>query len=245
MNVFFKINWLADFDKQVKYRKARNRNWYDNIYKFLPDEQVLTFNGALRGKSAIKRTAAGVFQSRWNRKTRLRLLDDKPVQFEPAYGSDVERDAIVSLIETALDNFERNKITSTQTQTLVLERQAKEIGVPAIDTHIAETLNISRRAAQMRLRTARKAKTFVSDKVIDIIDIEKNVRKELSRTCAWCGESTRDGLRTFCDTHHKQFLVDGNFEDVLVTDDEFWRLKNKADADHWQTAIDWLRENAA
>lgn len=244
MNRYQKVHDDANREIAEQRKRYEARNWYQNVYKFLDDDDVLTFNGTMRNHNAIRKTSAGIFQSRWNRKTKLRLVDDKPAEVSPSFGSDVERDAIVRLIEQALQQFEKRPIaTTTQIETYFLERRAKQDGV-RVDRYIADVLNISDREARRRLSTSRKVKTPLKSDSVDIIDIENKVRRQLPRLCAWCSEPTRDGLRTFCDKHHKMFLVDGDFETVLITDDEFWRLKNKSDAEHWQKAIQIIKKIA-
>ena len=233
--------WLAspfgqvhrDAEQSKQKKTACASSWHKNPFKILDHDDILYPDGMMRKHSKILARAADVFRSDWN--MRKKVSQDPDDVKSPLFGADVERDTIMRILEQSLGNFNRRNLTSSQQQTLVLEREARERGLP-ISKHIATSLGISVRAAEMRIATARpKAKTFGNKPIIGIMELERKVKKELSRTCCWCEKPTPNGLRALCDDCETRFFYLENYPPSL-TPDRLQKLISKSNASHWEKA---------
>lgn len=234
--------WLASPYGQVHRQAAQSKAghkpqfWHNNPYKILDTEEILYPDGGMRPHGKIVSRVAITFKSRWNMRHDYRYEILENIQ-PPAYGSDVERDAMVDIIQDALENnFLRTKKTSKQKQVIVLAREAEQLGMTPT-TYISEQLGIHRQSAWERLKRA-KILTFEGSN--DIISIEREAKKGLARTCCYCGQSTQNGLRALCDECDKRFYYLEDYP-LNFNADDLKRLINLSNAAHWQK----VRENAA
>jgi len=237
--------WLASPYGQVHVQanesKAQKQksptNWHKNIYKLLSVPDVLYPDGRMRPHKKILGVASESFKARWNRSHTLRSeLSETPMANLPKFGADVERDALLLLIDKALQSYNRKSLTSKQKQIIILERTAKQSGVKNVSRYIAEGLNISIKGAEKGLSRTRKVKMGGYEGVSDIILLERKAKKDAHRNCCWCEKPTINGLRALCDDCEARFFYYGNYPSNLTPDDLQKRI-SKSNSEHWEKVL--------
>lgn len=236
--------WLASPYGQVHQQAEKAKQnyepqyWHNNPYKILDTEDIYHIDtGTMRRRKSVIASANNIFKSSWNMRSIINVDIENPPT--PQEGLDVERDAIVNILDNslALRGYRSSRhFTYKQKQAMVLEREALRLGeTPTI--FISEQLGIHRSNAWRRLN---KAKSATLGHENDIIVLERQAKKELGRTCCYCGNPTQNGLRALCDACDKRFYYLEDYP-INFSPDDLKRLINVSNAEHWQR----VRKNAA
>lgn len=239
---------IVDFSKE----KTRQTNWQDlpdsilrwnNILRYLDDDNLFYPDGRLRKRGVIMRVGAGVFKAGWNNRNVASYALDIDMSLSPTFGRDVERDAFLSMLENALTHFASKPLTHSQQETAMLDQMAKRSNVPAIAL-ISNVLSISVNVAKKRLASTRaKMGTFSDD--YDMIEI-KQALETTPRYCPFCAEQGRQTIipvstYAMCWQHHERFNLFKDFGRYPVK--EYEKVIQVSTRDYWQSVRNTIDEN--
>lgn len=213
--------------------------WWTNPENFLED-----FDIADASPREIMRAAAYIYSSlpsnpNYKEGARLTATDN--------FGADVHRDALLSMLQEALNAGGVKRITKKQAQALRLARYAKRHNLnPALYIH--EQLEVSISAAYKILRRADaiefadEMSKNVTVSALDGMPVQLRVlptdadvqkkRRTMRRCCVVCQLDTGDGRMPLCrDCHHK-YRVKGDFSDLEMSPESLERMIRFSNAQH-------------
>lgn len=218
--------------------------WWTNPESYLED-----FDIADASPREIMRAAAYIYSSlpsnpNYKEGARLTASDN--------FGADVHRDALLSMLQEALNSGGARRITRKQSKALYLARYAKSHDLnPA--QYLKEQMGVSLSAAYKILKRADaiefadEMSKNVTVSALDgrrvhltVLPSDKDVQKKrrsIKRCCIVCQAETGDGRKPLCRDCHKKYMVDGDFSDLLdMLPEDLERMIRFSNAQHRRDA---------
>jgi hypothetical protein len=239
-NPYYQCHAQAEETLRAKRQALNERDaWWTNPENYLEDYDITDAS-----PREMMRAGAYIYSSlptnpNYKEGARLTAADN--------FGSDVPRDALLGMLQTALKIRGIRHITRKQDRALQLARQAKAQGLnPAL--YVSEQMGISLSAAYKILQRvdaiefAEEMSKNITVSALDgrrvqmrvlpsDTDVQKK-RKTMKRCCIVCQADTGDGRMPLCRDCHRKYRVEGDFSDLDVSPESLERMIRFSNAQH-------------